>query len=85
MDTHQNKDGQLVLSDTPRNWEFFKDNVDFRIQNELEGKRPEAGAKTWNEFWQQHISNQNSGRENREKYINYIIEARRVQGLPNLQ
>ncbi len=83
-DTTKNKSGELRISDTPRMWESFRESVDFRIQNESAGRRPEGGVPTWNALWLLQIGELKTGRENSQKYINYILSARRQAGLPEL-
>lgn len=83
-DTHIGESGHLVMSDTAKNWQTFKEMVDFRVLNELSGKRPEAGKESWTEFWSWLISAQGKGRENSTRYISYIVETRRANGLPEL-
>ncbi|MCU7811452.1 MAG: hypothetical protein KZQ77_09460 [Candidatus Thiodiazotropha sp. (ex Notomyrtea botanica)] len=83
-DTHKDQNSQLVLSDTKRNWQFFREMVDRRIEAELSRQRPEGGKESWNEFWLWLIDAQKTGREHASRYINYIIEARRAKGLPDI-
>ena len=83
-DTHRGEDGQLVLLDTRRNWDLFRENVDFRVNSELAGRRPEGGSDTWQDFWRSFIEVQETGLENQTRYINYVIEVRRAVGLPEL-
>ena len=40
--------------------------------------------KTWNDYWRWRIQLIPANRENREKYVNYIIDRRRQEGLPEL-
>ena len=79
-DTQRNQDGQLVLLDSRKNWNLFRENVDFRVNSELSGRRPEGGSDTWQDFWRSFIEVQETGRENQSRYINYVIEARRSAG-----
>ena len=83
-DTYQNQNGELVLSDTEKNWQFFREMIDRRIEAESLGRRPEGGKATWNEFWLWLIEAQKTGRENEARYINYIVESRRAKGLPEI-
>ena len=83
-DTKKDKDGNVILLDTPRMWNDFRETVDFRIANEKSGRRPEAGKKSWVDFWVWQIQSNATGRENHKKYANYIIERRRQEGLPEL-
>ena len=85
VDTREDEFGNLILGDTPRNWSGFKESVDYRVSNELAGKRPEGGLKSWNEFWAHRISALRDGQEHYEKYIDYIVESRRANGLPELE
>ena len=83
-DTHYDSNGNLVLTDTDRNWAGFRETVDFRVASEVKGSRPPAGKQTWEEFWLSLIEAQQNGRENKQRYINYIEESRRLNGLPEL-
>jgi len=84
VDTKINKQGNLELEDTPRMWASFTETVDFRVANEVSGKRPEAGKKTWDEFWLWQIEKNKTGRQNSSRYIKYILNKRRDEGLPEL-
>ena len=84
VDAHRDDEGNVILEDTPKNWEFFAWSVDTRVAREMAGRRPEAGSKTWNEYWLRRLEILPAKRENRQKYINYMIERRRQEGLPEL-
>lgn len=84
-DTARNEQGNLILQDTPRMWNFWTESVEFRIANEVEGKRPEGGHPSWNTFWVSLIETNKTGRENPERYIDYIIKQRQSAGLPPLE
>lgn len=83
-DTATDENGNLILLDTPRMWAHFRETVDFRITNEKSGRRAEGGMDSWNDFWVRQIRSNSTGRENHEKYVRYIIERRRQEGLPEL-
>jgi hypothetical protein len=84
VDSHRDEKGNVVLEDTPRMWQEYIDSVDPRIAREVEGKAPEAGIKTWNDYWLWSIQILPANMENREKHANYIIDRRRQEGLPEL-
>ena len=84
VDTFIDEEGNRILADTPRMWEGFVESVEPRIAKEVAGEKPIAGAKSWNEFWLRRIKNIPVNQENRQKYINYMIERRRQEGLPDL-
>lgn len=84
VDAHRDDEGNVVLEDTPRMWRRFVESVESPISREITGEKPEAGAKSWNEYWLRRIELQPSNRENRQKYVDYIIERRRQAGLPDL-
>lgn len=77
--------GNPSLKDNPRMWSNWIENVNFRVSNEVAGIRPEGGHHDWNEFWISLIEANQTGRENPQKYIDYIIERRKVAGLPPLK
>lgn len=85
VDTERDEQGDMRLLDTPRMWKNWTENVDFRVSNEVSGRRPPGGKSTWNEFWLHLIDENKEGRENFPKYIGYIIEQRRKVGLPELE
>lgn len=77
--------GNQSITDTPRMWSNWVENVNFRVANEATGIRPEGGHQDWNEFWISLIETNQTSRENPQKYIDYIIERRRVADLPPLK
>ena len=84
-DSHRDDKGNVILEDTPRSWqEYVAYSVEPRIAEEIAGKLPNAGQKTWNDYWRWRIQLIPANRENREKYVNYIIDRRRQEGLPEL-
>lgn len=85
VDAEKDEQGNLRLLDTPRMWKNWTENVDFRVSNEVSGRRPPGGKSTWNDFWIRLINENRERRENAQKYINYIIEKRREAGLPPLE
>jgi hypothetical protein len=84
VDSHRDNEGNVILEDTPRMWQNFIESVDRRVADEVAGERPEAGKKTWNEYWLWSIQIIPKNRENRQKYVNYIIDKRRQEGLAEL-
>ena len=84
VDSHRDEKGNVVLEDTPRMWHGYIDSVEHRVAREAEGEAPEAEKKTWNDYWLWRIQLIPANRENREKYVNYIIDRRRQEGLPEL-
>ena len=84
IDTHVDKSGQTVLSDTPRNWQIFVDSVNTRIESELRGGDPPDASTSWNDYWVSRLNNIPDDLQNRQKYLRYIIEVRRQVGLPEL-
>jgi len=84
VDTQKDEEGNLMLRDTPKNWDFFKQTTDMRIENEKTGKEAPGGL-SWNEHWLRRIKVNEESQENPEKYITYIIESRRKAGLPELE
>ena len=85
IDVRTLPDGQRVLADTPRMWVDWTESVDREVARETAQQLPSGGG-TWNERWMRSIDSLRSGgRENQEKYVAYIIERRRMAGLPELR
>lgn len=76
--------GRRLVMDTDDLWEEFIIVVDSDIQNEFSGKSAPGGF-TWNTRWVSSINALREGRENHQKYIDYIINQRRQHGLPELK
>jgi hypothetical protein len=84
VDAKKDAQGNSVILDTPRMWGYFKDDVDREISRERNGDFAQ-GRVSWNDFWLKRIRNMSDGsRENSEKYVTYILDARREAGLPDL-
>lgn len=84
VDATKDGQGNVVLRDTPRMWQDWRDEVDRAVANEVAGRRPGGGISSWNFQWLRVIG-ANGGRENAGKYVAYIIESRRRAGLPELE
>lgn len=85
VDAKKGEQGNVVLRDTPRMWADFRENVDREVAKERNGD-PAQGRISWNEFWSRRLGHMESGaQENAAKYIAYIIESRRLAGLPELE
>ncbi|MES9869794.1 MAG: hypothetical protein ABW090_08230 [Sedimenticola sp.] len=86
IDSKHDGHGKVILLDTPNNWDTWITIIDLEIADELAGKKPPGGAKSWDERWYRSIDNLNEGhQENEKKYIKYIIDSRRKVGLPPLK
>jgi hypothetical protein len=85
FDTFYDQKGNLIFKDTPKNWELWTLGADVRIASEVHGERPEAGYQTWNDFWVSLIARNRKGQENPDKYTSYVVDRRRMSGLPELQ
>ena len=83
VDSRTNADGAVTLLDTPRMWEYWRQDVEKAVSAEVSGKSPGGGIETWPEQWARVIA-ANRDRENSPRYINYILLARRQVGLPEL-
>lgn len=79
-------DGSWYLYDTPSQWAEFQRMMNMHIQREVSGAPPFHGHDTtWVEFWAMATRAFTADRqENYQKYITYIVEARRRAGLPEL-
>ena len=77
-------DGRKLVKDTAADWEEFKSIVDSDVQDEDSGK-PASGGFSWNDRWVGSIESLREGRENHQRYVDYIIGTRRRHGLPDLR
>lgn len=85
VDFGKTQDGKRYIRDTQRTWRFYIDFIERAIQDELNGKSPGAGFKSWNEVWVSSINTKRNGdQENPEKYVSYIVQRRRELGLPEI-
>jgi hypothetical protein len=84
VDTRKDAEGNLVIRDTPRMWAEWTRHIDSQVAREAAGGPPFAGVKTWETHWALAIKDNQQGRDNAQKYIDYVIEARRRAGLPEL-
>jgi hypothetical protein len=83
-DMTKDEHGRSKIADTPRNWRDWREEIGFALEAEAAGKRANGGV-TWNEFWLLRFRALERTQENAPKYIDYIIEARRRAGLPELE
>lgn len=84
VDAKKDSNGNVTILDTPRMWDFFVVVTDMQISDEKAGERP-PGVSDWNKHWIMRIHEMSDGsQENFDKYISYIIEQRRKEGLPDL-
>jgi hypothetical protein len=77
--------GNEILRDTQGEREEFKWAMDGHIQHEL-AKDHTPGSKDhdWRAFWKSHIRVVRRNSQNAQWYVDYIIDARRSAGLPEL-
>lgn len=77
--------GNKVYLDNASNFESMAFFIDEPIKDELQGLTPSAGYSDWNSYWLWRINNISSGKsENPNRYILYIIDRRKAEGLPDL-
>jgi hypothetical protein len=84
VDSNRDEHGNVILLDTDRNWEDWREAIDPQIRAEAAGRSP-PGAATWNESWILILSALQKSQENAPKYIKYILEERRRASLPELE
>jgi hypothetical protein len=85
VDYGKTRDGKSFIRDTPRSWNYFKEDTDKAIASELKGVAPGGGMKSWNDNWVRVIRNiRNGGQENPERYVAYIVHRRRELALPEI-
>jgi len=75
---------EVTVPDSPDFWQEFVLVMDYHIADEKNGMRPSGGSATWPEFWANRIRALRESQENDQKYVNYIVQARRRAGLPEL-
>ena len=84
VDSHRDEQGNVVLEDTSENWELYRFSVDSKISKEAAGNAPDEDMGTWNNYWLFRMQAIPANRENRDKYVSYISDRRRQEGLPEL-
>lgn len=83
-DTKRDAQGNVIIKDTPRMWQDFKQIMQMHIESEKAGQAA-PGVESWDKFWLLRINYlRDENQENPQKYIDYIIEERRKAGLPEL-
>jgi len=83
MDFYTDKDGNMLIADTPAMWKDFTARTKRHIEKEINNQRP-PGVNTWNESWALSLEAKRKGQQNPDKYIDYIITQRREAGLAEL-
>lgn len=84
VDAKKDAQGNVILLDTPRNWQDWRELADLDLAAEIAGKKAPGGA-TWNKKWARQLLAIEKTQENAPKYVTYIIESRRRAGLPELE
>ena len=75
----------VIIPDTPELWYEFVVITDVSVSDEKNGLAPPGGVQSWTESWTRSLRELRKGyRENPDKYVEYIIEARSAAGLPDL-
>ena len=83
IDATHDAQGNVTLLDTPRMWQEFVFMTDLSIQNEVAHSRYTGGmANEEGRLRSMHSIRKTT--EHPQKYIDYIIEARRSAGLPEI-
>ena len=72
--------GQVL--ETPKNWKTWTEDTDISV--DAERRNLPTGGITWNARWLPVIDYTRKHYDNPQKYIDYIITARRQAGLPEL-
>lgn len=84
VDSRRDAQGNVMLRDTDRMWSDFTGSVDRDIERERSGGRPSGGTPSWNEHWRLRMNAYRSSQDNAPRYLDYIVQARRQAGLPEL-
>ena len=85
IDAARDAEGNVILLDTPKNWNLWVTLIEPDIRAEMSGAGPPGGMQSWNQRWISSIEELEKGRqENYSKYIDYIIKKRKEAGLPPL-
>lgn len=84
LDTRRDENGNLILLDTPSMRIGAASAYDQTIEMEKRGHVNSDGM-SWNDRWLGTIRSIRKNTENPEWYVQYIIEQRRKEGLPELE
>ncbi len=84
VDSKTDAGGKVILLDTPRNWNHWREMTDRSISDEAEGRLP-PGAPPWNQSWSRVICSLRAGTENAERYVQYLIATRQAARLPPIE
>jgi hypothetical protein len=80
------RSGEFRVKDNAYARRLFVTLVDHWVEREKSGRPPLAGDPTWNAYWIDLIGRQKRyGVGDVSFYVNYVIEARRKAGLPELR
>ncbi len=74
----------VIIPDTPELWYEFVVVTDVHVSVEKNGLAPPGGVQSWAKHWTDVLRHIAKARENPDKYVDYIIEARSAAGLPDL-
>jgi hypothetical protein len=82
--TYDPATGQKTMHRLKGEWDEFTSLTDFQVQRELRGETPNAGIKTWKEFWEWRFSALRQYEKDPQKYIDYIKQSRMQAGLSDM-
>ena len=83
-DIRNDAQGNVVFSDTRRMWTYWQQDVDRAVAMEASGQKPGGGFDSWTQHWQRVFRVTRDGRENPQKYVDYVVQKRREHGLPDI-
>jgi hypothetical protein len=83
-DTSKSPPQELVVPDSWEVWHEWVVATNWHVAIEVQGGKPPGGVATWTEHWTHSFTALRKNYENPNKYIAYVIETRRKEGLPEL-
>jgi hypothetical protein len=81
--TYDPATGQKTVRRLNGEWDEFTTLTDFEVHRESRGETPNAGIKTWKEYWEWRFSALRQYEKDPQKHIDYIKQRRLQAGLPD--
>jgi hypothetical protein len=81
--TYDPASGQKTVRRVSGEWGLFTSSADFDVQRETRGETPDAGMKTWKEYWEWRFAACRQYAKDAQQRIDYIKQRRQQAGLPD--
>ena len=65
-------------------FDIFKGGVDWDLTAEVNGQRVQGGGESWTEYWAKWIYQLRDQKETSNRYVQYVVDARKRAGLSDL-